>query len=54
MIVKKTLSNDFLCFNSFHVSTQTTIIQNSVRESGHATVKCFNETLKVVLINKYD
>ena len=36
-----TLSNNFLWLNSFHVSTQTTIIQNCVPESGHATVKYF-------------
>ena len=39
----KTLSNNFLWLNSFHVSTQTTIIQNCVPESGHATVKYFIE-----------
>ena len=39
----KTLSNNFLWLNSFHVSTQTTIIQNCVPEAGHATVKYFIE-----------
>ena len=38
MILKKTLSNNFFWLNSFHVSTQTTIVQNRVTESGLATV----------------
>ena len=45
-ILKKTLSHNFLWFNSFHVSTHTTIIQNRVPESGHATVIYFVEILK--------
>ena len=43
MILKKTVSNNFLWFNSFHVSTQTTIIQNPVPESSYATVKYFTK-----------
>ena len=46
MIHKKALSNNFLWFNSFHVSTQTTITQNYVTESGHARVKYFIEILE--------
>ena len=34
---------NFLWFDSFHVSTQTVIIQNAVSESGHAAVKYFIE-----------
>ena len=43
MILKNTLSNNFLWFNNFQVSTPTTIIQNRVPESGHATVKYYME-----------
>ena len=46
MILKKTLSNNFLWLNRFEVSTQTTIIENCVPESGHATVKYFTKILK--------
>ena len=41
MILKNVLSNNFLWFNSFHISVQSTVIQNHVPESGHATVKYF-------------
>ena len=47
MTLKKTLSNSFLWFNNFHVMIQTTIIQNRVPESGHATVKYIIEILNV-------
>ena len=46
MTLKKSLFNNFLWFNSFHVLTQTTVIQSRVPESGRATVKYFIEILK--------
>ena len=46
MILEKTLSNNFLWFNNFHISTQTTVIRNRVPEFGHVTVKYFIESLK--------
>ena len=44
--LKKTLSNNFLWFKNFHLSTQATIIQNRIPVSGHATLKYFSVTLK--------
>ena len=46
MILKETLFNNFLWFNSFHVLTQITIIQNPVLKQCHATVKYFIEISK--------
>ena len=43
MILKKSLSNNFFSINNFQVTTQTTVIQNHVPESGNATVKYFIE-----------
>ena len=41
MILKK--SKSFHWFNSFHIPTQATIVQDHVREYSHATVKYFIE-----------
>ena len=43
IILKNNLPKNFLWFNSFHVSTQTAIIQNRIPEPVHATVKYFTE-----------
>ena len=52
MILKKTLSHDFVRFNSFHVSTQTAIIQNhfsKIQEFDHTTVTYFIKILEFLM-----
>ena len=52
MILKKTLSHDFVRFNSFHVSAQTTIIQNhfsKIQEFDHTTVTYFIKILEFLM-----